>query len=106
MPLLGVKEIELNRSRNILDTDEQNTESDAIANKWQLITFKIFEEVDSAGAEISCTCARCRGCSDYKNSRKIECNSIQEEVEQTIIDGSVIGDLDKGRTFAKLPFLH
>ena len=83
MPLLGVKEIELNRSNDLLD--EHTTKSEAFANKRPLKTLK----KESAGTEISYKCARCRGCSDCKNSQKIECISIQEEIEQIIRDRSV-----------------
>ena len=61
---------------------------------------KNFEIVESAGTEVSY-----RGCPDCKNSGNIECISIQEEVEQAVIDKSVTVNLELGYTQAKLPFL-
>ena len=66
---------------------------------------KVFEEIEAAGTEVSYRCVRCRGCQDCKNSGNIECISIQEEVEQKIIDNSVTVNLERGYTIAKLPFL-
>ena len=66
---------------------------------------KLFESIEKAGTEILYRCANCRNCSDCKNSEKIEFISIQEEVEQNIIDKSVHVNLVKGETIAKLPFI-
>ena len=51
-----------------------------------LKVLKRFEEVESAGSEISYRCVRCRGCADCQNDERILCISIQVEVEQTIIE--------------------
>ena len=84
MPLLGFKEIESN---------ENFSESEIFMNKRPLNILKRFDEVESAGTEISYRCVRSRGCADCKNSERIECISIQEEVEQAIIDQSVTVDI-------------
>ena len=73
--------------------------------KKTLKCLKSFEEVESAGTEVSYRCVRCRVCPDCKKSENIECISIHEEVEQGIIDKSVIVNLEKGYTTAKLPFM-
>ena len=65
---------------------------------------KVFEEIEAPGTEVSYRCVRCRGCQDCKNSGNIECISIQEEVEQKILDNSVTVNLERGYTIAKLPF--
>ena len=96
VPLLGFKEIESN---------ENFSKSEVFINKRPLKVLKRFDEVESAGTEISYRCVRCRGCADCKNGERIECISIQEEVEQTIIDQSVTVDIKRGQTSAKLPFL-
>ena len=44
-------------------------------------------------------------CSDCLKSKNIDCISIQEEVEQALIDKSVKVNLDQNRTSALLPFL-
>ena len=54
---------------------------------------------------VSYRCVKCRGCPDCKNSGNIECISIQEEVEQAVIDKSVTVNLELGYTQAKFPFL-
>ena len=60
---------------------------------------------ESLGTEISYRCVKCRGCSDCVKSKDTECFSIQEEVEQALIDKSVTVSLDKNYTSALLPFL-
>ena len=67
--------------------------------------WKKFEKIEAAGTEVSYRCVRCRGCKDCKCGEKIEFISIQEEVEQSVIDKSVKVNLDKGCTTAKLPFI-
>ena len=74
-------------------------------NERPLKCLKRFEESESVGTEIYYRCVRCRGCTDCTNGERIDCISIQEEVEQTIIEKSVNGNLDKGCTVVKLPFL-
>ena len=55
--------------------------------------------------EISCRCRNCRNCPECKKSDRFESISIQEEIEQAVIEKSVVVDINKGRTIAKLPFL-
>ena len=50
---------------------------------------KLFERVENAGSDITYRCVNCRNCSDCKQSEQIQCISIQEEIEQDIIDSSV-----------------
>ena len=47
----------------------------------------------------------CRNCSECKKNGQIESISIQEEVEQSIIERSVYVNIQKGITVAKLPFI-
>ena len=63
---------------------------------------KRFEEAELAGSEVSYRCVRCRGCTDCKRGERIDCISIHEEVEQTIIEKSVTVDLDKGMHFCEI----
>ena len=65
----------------------------------------MFDKVESAGTEILYRCANCCNCPTCKNSERIEFISIQEEVEQNIIDKSVRVNLEKGETIARLPFI-
>ena len=84
VPFLGFKEIESN---------ENFSESEIFMNKRPLKVLKRFDGVESAGTEISYRCVRCCGCADCKDGERIECISIQEEVEQAIIDQSVTVDI-------------
>ena len=81
------------------------SEVEAFAGKRQPKRFKLFEEVEAAGTEISYRCVRCRGCPDCKKGERIDCISAQEEVEQALIDNSVHVDLENHRTTCRLPFM-
>ena len=70
------------------------------------LKMKRFEAVENAGSEINYRCVKCRECLDCKKSEEVQCISIQEEVEQDMIDRSVIVDPEKGLTIATLPFLE
>ena len=72
----------------------------------QLKCARQFEEVENAGTEVSYRCIDCRNCPECKKSPRIEDISIQEEVEQSLIDRSVSVDIDKRLTTASLPFLN
>ena len=67
--------------------------------------FTAFEEVENAGCEVTFRCLKCRNCLECKKSQQVQCMSIQAEVEQELIDRSVIVDAEKGVTIATLPFL-
>ena len=66
---------------------------------------KKIEIIENAGTDVSYRCVQCRDCSICKQNEKIEYISIQEEVEQNIIDKSVKVDLVTCETTAKLPFM-
>ena len=69
---------------------------------------QIFDNIEDAGTEITYRCKDCRDCSDCPECRKsdrLESISIQEEIEQNVIERSVNVDVNKGRTIAKLPFI-
>ena len=61
--------------------------------------------METAGTEITYRCKDCRDCPECKKSDRFESISIQEEIEQTVIERSVNVDISIGRTIAKLPFL-
>ena len=63
------------------------------------------EKLDEAGTKVDYRCIRCRECKNCLAGGKIEFISIQEEVEQGIIDQSVDVNLTEGHVTAKLPFL-
>ena len=101
IPLLGTKKFD--RYDEFLNDDQNPSKHAYASKKSQKITR--FDQVESIGTEVSYRCVNCRNCQDCKNSQKIENISIQEEVEQSIIDKSVTVDLTKECTIAKLPLL-
>ena len=120
--LLGIKEFLPERNEIMFDdkgTFPHQSESDSEENVINDTTtynevylvkrtpkyYKKFEEIESVGTEVSYRCAKCRGCSDCLKSKNINCISIQEEVEQAIIDKSVKVNLDQNLTSVLLPFL-
>ena len=66
---------------------------------------KFFEELDKSGTNISYRCMDCRSCTECKKGGLIEEISIQEEVEQDLINKSVAVDIEKRTCTAKLPFI-
>ena len=90
---------------NELDEEKGNS---VISDKVQYSGFtnakklKQFEEIENAGSEINFCCVNCWNCSKCKHGEQIELISIREEVEQSIIDKSVIVDVQKGETIAHL----
>ena len=67
---------------------------------------KLFEIAENAGSEVDYRCIKCRNCVDCKKSGEVQCISIQEEVEQDLVDKSVAVLPEKGMSVAKLPFLQ
>ena len=61
--------------------------------------------LDELGSEIDYRCQKCRNCYDCKNAEKIESMSLQEEMEQFVIEKSVVYDEKLRVTVAKLPFI-
>ena len=59
-----------------------------------------FNELENAGSEIFYRCIDCRNCGKCKNGEQIELISVQEEVEQGIINKSVTVDVRIGKTIA------
>ena len=66
---------------------------------------KIFDEVESAGTEVMYRCLDCKNCQNCKKSQKIDAMSIQEEIEEDLINCSVVVDTEICKTIAKLPFV-
>ena len=64
-----------------------------------------FDKIENAGTEITYRCRDCRNCPECKKSNRFESISIQEEIEQAVIEKSVVVDINKGQTIVKLPFL-
>jgi len=67
---------------------------------------KIFNKVENAGSEMMYRCINCRNCKDCKDHDSIEAISTREEVEQYIINQSVVVNIKERTSSAKLPLLH
>ena len=66
---------------------------------------KTFDEIDTAGTDVSFRCPDCRNCENCKKSQRIDAISIQEEIEQDLIERNVTVDIEKCRSSASLPFV-
>ena len=66
---------------------------------------KTFYEIDTAGTDVSFRCPECRNCGTCKKSQRIDSISIQEEIEQDLIERNVTVDITKGKSSALLPFV-
>ena len=100
IPLLSVKPI-----GEILEFAESDMNTSYHSSKSRCKVAKMFEMAERAGTEVTYRCPDCRNCPKCKASEKIELISIQEEVEQNIIDKSVHVDIQKCESVARLPFI-
>ena len=66
---------------------------------------KQFDEIERPGTEVTYRFVDCRGCLGCKNDARINAVSIQEEVEQAMIERAVRVDIDECRSRSKLPFV-
>ena len=56
---------------------------------------KVFDDIEGTGTEITYRCVECRSCAKCKKGPRIDSISIQEEIEQGLIERSVHVDLDR-----------
>lgn len=66
---------------------------------------KTFDEIESAGTEVTYRCEDCRDCENCKKSRNIQAISINDEIEQGLIDRNVTVDIAARKTSHRLPFV-
>ena len=85
-----------------LDFGEERDNSSYVSTK----SIKQFEVAENAGSVITHRCPDCRSCPQCRNGEKITFSSIEEELEQKIINQSVTVDLDEGKAVASLPFIR
>ena len=76
-----------------------------LSRKKPLKCIKMFDEAENAGTEISYWCVNCRNCPECKKCPRLNAVTIQEEVEQGIINCSVQVDIVRWVTTAALPFV-
>ena len=66
---------------------------------------KQFDAIELTGTEVTYRCVDCRGCLKCKNGPQLESVSIQEEIEDHLIERCVTVDVKEGRSSARLPFV-
>ena len=66
---------------------------------------KTFDEIDMTGTDVSFRCPKCRNCETCKKSQRFDAVSIQEEIEDDVIQRCVTVNLDEGKSSALLPFV-
>ena len=85
VPLLGNKCDIYHCSRDIfLGTD--------VCLKRKPRKVKVFEDIENSGTEINFRCLNCRNCAECRKGPLIENLSIQEEIEQDMLESSVSVD--------------
>ena len=105
VPLLGYREIGENPERDLDCGSSAVACVDVLTARRPPKNSQIFDKVENAGTEITYRCKDCRNCPECRKSDRFESISIQEEIEQTVIERSVYVDVHRGRTIAKLPFM-
>ena len=108
MPLLGIKTepimFDIEEIREYM-CDSKNCLSNALTSERSPKCVKQFDEVENAGTEVTFRCVECRSCQKCKNSTRLDAISVQEEIEQGLIERCVHVDVSRGITTAKLPFV-
>ena len=66
---------------------------------------RFFDEIENTGTEVTYRCVDCRECKKCKCGPRIEAISIQEEMEQNLVEQCVLVDLQLSCSIARLPFL-
>ena len=66
---------------------------------------KLHQRFESVGTDINYRCINCRNCSTCKHHSTEDCMSIQEEVEQDVINRSITVDTSNCTTIANLPLI-
>ena len=66
---------------------------------------KTFEQVENSGTEVTYRCVDCRSCVRCKSGPRWEAVSIQEEIEQELIEKAVTVDPVLRRSRSRLPFI-
>ena len=113
LPLLGATEVYCSGD---FDNDEVGVSCDGCtcksycsnivcAAKRAPVNAKVFEEIEHAGSEVTFRCVDCRSCKRCKSGPKLEAISLQEELEDSMVEKCVRVDLEAAMTIARLPFL-
>ena len=97
---------------NIMVSEENQNEMNCVSKNVEpsqsnmfVRNFKMFEEVENAGSEISKRCNNCRNCKACKEHAETDMMSVKEEMEQDVINKSVTVDTDRRITTALLQLM-
>ena len=104
VPLLGFRERLESSDDDSSDVSEPAKYVNVLTTRRPPKISQRFDKIENAGTEITYRCKDCRNCPECKKSDRFESISIQEEIEQAVIEKSVVVDINKGRAIAKLPF--
>ena len=87
--------------------DNDVSENNVVHASYQAIASELrkFQDVENIGASIEYRCTVCRNCAACRNSDEIELLSLQEEVEQKMIEDCVRLDVEKKTVLSSLPFI-
>ena len=80
-------------------------DSGIYVSRRQPRSVKQFDLIEEAGTAITYRCMDCKNCVECKSSGRFESISIQEEIEQTVIERTVDVNIETGVTTATLPFM-
>ena len=104
VPLLGYKTL-TKCDLHIAQCKLDNSEGIFLSRNKPLKCIKVFDESENAGTEISYRCIYCKNCRKCKKCPRLDAVTIQEEIEQGIIDCNVNVDIVRRVTTAALPFV-
>ena len=109
--LLYVK-VKKNCFNNIMICEENKNEMNYVSkrvkpsqNNILVRKFKMIEQVENAGSELSYRCNSCRNCKACKEHTRADMMSVKEEVEQDVINRSITVGTDRSITTALLPLM-
>ena len=117
MPLLGEKEqlsqedIDSPICCEIVDPELPNESALVCENRPACVAkrvpqhVKFFDEMECTGCDVTYRCGECRVCKNCKSGPQVEAISLQDEMENNMIEKCVMVDLELSMTIAKLPFL-
>ena len=93
------------RSAPSYNDPEVECEQNACVAKRAPQHVRFFDEIESAGCDVTYRCGECRVCKNCLKGPRIEAMSLQDEMEDNLIEKCISCDLQLSFTVAKLPFL-
>ena len=100
-PLLGMSSAD----HADLSECEHKNGFDIYASRRAPKCLKVFNDLEATGTDVSYRCPDCRKCVNCKNGPTMEAISIQEEMEQELINKAVTVDVERRVSESSLPFI-